>query len=148
MPKSQMFQAAFGIGFLVGLLTLCGCSSDKASASGEVRYKGKLVKGGSLVFSGPDGVAIVTNIDPEGTYSVSGVKPGKVKVGLNGASPSEGGRSGREAGGRGSPPPPASSAAKNDPDAVVIPKELGSPESSGITIELKPGSNSVNITVD
>src|SRR5437763_7171045 len=67
---------------LVLLLTLSGCGAGTATLGGKVTYRGRPVTSGSIIVVHEDGTARVGVIEPDGTYSVEGVKRGRVKVGV------------------------------------------------------------------
>jgi hypothetical protein len=126
-------------------LTPAGCSGGKASAQGKVTFNGRTIKSGSLLFTGPDGNAIIATIS-EGRYAVYGVAAGTVKVGVSNPLPSTG-VGGRGTGGRG-PAGPAAQApapAPKDPDWFALPEKLNSPETSGFTVEMKSGANDIDL---
>jgi hypothetical protein len=141
---------------LVGAVCTAGCGKPTATVSGTVKYKGQLIPAGTIKFIGKneEGKEVlkqgkITN----GSFSVAGVPPGKVKVGV-------------------SPPPnigaslaPAwmegmSEQAKaavrqkfNDPSgmkkdtapALAIPPVYSDPYQSNVTIEVQAGANTKDI---
>jgi len=142
------FVPALGLFVAVVCLTAAaGCSGGTASASGRVLYDGKVVKSGSVVFYGPDGVGVPGVIGPDGRYEVTGVLPGTVKVTVTSPSLAET-EAGIHRAGRGpaGPLPKDAKLHSKDPNWFPIPAQFGKPETSGITIELKAGSNSVDVS--
>jgi hypothetical protein len=67
---------------LVLLVVLSGCGSGTATVNGKVTYRGRPVTSGSVIVVNADGTAESGVIQPDGTYSVEGVKRGWVKVGV------------------------------------------------------------------
>src|SRR5437762_1561676 len=61
---------------------LTGCGGSTATVSGKVTYQGRTVTSGSVIVVNEDGTAESNVIQPDGTYSVPGVKRGRVKVGV------------------------------------------------------------------
>lgn len=131
------------------LLPLPGCGEDdgigkRYAVSGKVTYKGELVERGNVSFA-PEGVGRGANgVIKGGYYSMTtltpgdGVLPGKYKVGVNAnytdmsaAVKINGGmyQGNRFAG----------------PRIKVIPEKYVSPETSGLTYEVKPESNTYDI---
>src|SRR5262249_32043932 len=65
------------------LVLVLGCSKAEnktanASVSGEVTFKGKLVKGGTVTFHPVSGPSATAFIQADGTYSVTDVIPGEM----------------------------------------------------------------------
>ena len=56
-----------------------GCGPALADVSGTVRYKGKVLSGGTIPFLGNDGTAYQAKIGPDGTYRVR-VRVGEARV--------------------------------------------------------------------
>ncbi len=70
----------FAAGLLVVALPLAGgCGNGKGDVSGKVTYKGELLKFGSVQFMSPAG-AMVSEIQSDGTYSLTGVPSGTSKI--------------------------------------------------------------------
>jgi hypothetical protein len=66
---------------LLSLAGLIGCSSGTGKVSGKVDYNGKLLKGGDITFISTTGKpSRSTRINENGSYSVSDVPAGKVKI--------------------------------------------------------------------
>ena len=62
-----------------------GCSGKgikKVTVSGTVSYKGQKLQSGILKFVGPEGSYSAASIQPDGTYVITDVVPGEVKVGV------------------------------------------------------------------
>jgi hypothetical protein len=135
----------------IALLPLLGCGADdgigkRYSVSGKVTYKGEPVQRGNVSFA-PEGVGGrgANGVIKNGYYSRmttltpgDGVLPGKYKVGINAnftdmskAASINGGmyQGSRFAG----------------PRIKVIPEKYVSPETSGLTYEVKPESNTFDI---
>jgi hypothetical protein len=67
---------------LVLTTSLAGCGGSTATLSGKVSYQGKTETSGSVIVVNEDGTAESGVIQPDGTYSVTGVKRGRVKIGV------------------------------------------------------------------
>jgi hypothetical protein len=133
----------------VGLLALAfsGCSGGMASATGSVKFDGKLVKSGTLVFYDAQGVGTPASIEADGTYKVTGVPSGIYKVGLSSPDPrmnqTVAGINSRAKGKTDSP-----KAAPTDTEKAwfAVPEKASKPESSGVTVVLNPGENKADLT--
>jgi hypothetical protein len=68
-------------------LLAAGCGGNNATISGKVTYKGRAVTSGAVVVRNPDQTATKGAIQPDGTYSVSGVARGRVEIGVLSARP-------------------------------------------------------------
>jgi hypothetical protein len=64
------------------LLSLAGCGANVCDVTGKITYRGKLVVCGSVIFVGPDGMTKVSNLNQDGTFSVTGVGVGRAQVGV------------------------------------------------------------------
>ena len=68
-------------GPLILVAALAGCGGP-ATVSGKVTYLGRPVLSGSVVALNADGTAKLGVIQPDGTYTVEGVKRGRVRFGV------------------------------------------------------------------
>src|SRR5438128_2416907 len=64
------------------LAALTGCGSGTATVSGKIAYQGRPVLSGCVTIVNVDGTASSGVIQPDGTYTVEGVKRGHVKIGV------------------------------------------------------------------
>ena len=125
---------------LILLAAVCGCGGDgRASARGQVKFPDgspvTKLEGGQVVFetTGPDGKPSTATgtIDDQGRFELGTERPGdgavvgKSKVLVT--------------------PPTATG---DVPLPLVIAKKYESFETSGIEVEVKPGSNDLTITVE
>jgi hypothetical protein len=67
---------------LVLLTALSGCGAGTVTLGGKVAYRGRPVTSGSIIVVNEDGTARVGVIEPDGTYSVEGVKRGRALIGV------------------------------------------------------------------
>ena len=65
---------------LCGLLLLAGCSRGFGNVSGKVSYKGQPLPKGTITFYDEANQAVSSGIADDGSYSVSKVAAGKVKI--------------------------------------------------------------------
>ncbi|HEY1379986.1 MAG TPA: hypothetical protein VGF55_24500 [Gemmataceae bacterium] len=118
-----------------------GCGGSTATVSGTVTYQGRTVTSGSVIVVNEDGTAGSCAIQPSGAYSVSGVKRGRVKIGIFSPEPARAHsiRKSRDPGGKrggkqNKKRPGAATAA--DEGWFPIPRQLGNPDTSGVTCEV------------
>ncbi|HET6572936.1 MAG TPA: hypothetical protein VFG68_04985 [Fimbriiglobus sp.] len=119
----------------VVLVVGSGCSSKgikKVTVNGTVSYKGQKLHSGILKFSGPGGSYSAASIQPDGTYVITDVVPGEVKVGIM-ESPSGSGSSSGE----------RSSAPRVAP--VSLPEKYRDPETSGVKYTITDDTSELNI---
>jgi len=132
---------------LAAAIVMTGCSGGLSTISGTVSYAGKPLKGGNLTFVSSGKPSVGTTIDKDGKYTAKGVPSGKVAVAVE----TESLNPGRRGGMKYSPPPgqqaPAGLGAKEDTADryVQIPPNYADPEQSGLTLEVKGGSQTYNI---
>jgi hypothetical protein len=147
MPARRLLPDAPVIWVLVASLSLgCGSSGKPGPAmgdvSGTVRYRGKPVANASVVFlpKTPDTRAAAVTTDADGDYRLStyGVNDGAVvgsfQVSIVARAPYDG------------PVPEGMSSAYakevfQNSGQPVIPERYFSPNTSGLTAEVKPGAN-------
>src|SRR5437588_4870270 len=135
-----MGQRRFIIGPLVGgllLLTLIGCGPGRGDLGGKVTLGNRPLRMGSVVVLGSDGMPKSGLIQDDGTYTITDIAAGSVKISVTSADPAESQPSQRI---QGTPQP------KVDRTGwFAIPDKYGDFEKSGLTLDLKPGVNSWNI---
>jgi hypothetical protein len=127
---------------VIALLLFTGCGGT-GDLSGKVTYNGKPVVYGTVVVMGSDGITKSGTIQPDGSYTVSGIRTGTAKIAVSSPQPpgsvppKKGGRDRED-----DDKPPV-----NDPPAppeviknwVPIPNKYGDPAKSEITVEVKSG---------
>jgi hypothetical protein len=137
------------LGVLLFVVPL-GCGPGKGTVTGKVIFKGQPLKGGSVTFV-PDkqgSQSVNGQIAEDGTYTVTGVAAGPVKITVETQSAKPGGPPPRAFAGGKSPYP------ENDPNAasrgskdryVAIPDKYQNPDASGLTYTVKAGSQTYDI---
>src|SRR5436309_15200590 len=121
----------------------CGGSAKTAAVSGYVKYKGKPVAKASVSFTPVEGAGRAASglTDGNGYYSLSsygindGAEPGKYRVAIIARGPDRPPKAGET--GSGMP-------GEMMPGEPVIPQKYFAPDSSGLTFEVKRGSNRAN----
>jgi len=150
----------FGLVALAVLLPVLGCGKSTATVTGSVSYKGTKLKGGQVIFQTADGKGATGNINEDGTYTAEKVPTGVVKVAVKTAYLKPPGGGGPGGGGGGPPknePPPGvkmpegykpSNPADNSKLYTAIPEKYEDPEKSGLTMEVKGGTQTKDWTLD
>jgi hypothetical protein len=110
-----------------------------------VTYDGKPLVSGSVMMVADDGLPLVGVINPDGSYTVSGVPVGKVRVAVNSPPPEPPVNAGGPAGPLGKNPASAPPPLVDDAGWFPIPEKYGDPEQSGLTFHVKRGPNIYNI---
>jgi len=69
---------------VIVLVAVAGCSQGvkKVTVNGTVSYKGQRLQSGILQFVGPEGAYSASAIQPDGSFIITDVVPGEVKVGV------------------------------------------------------------------
>lgn len=126
-------KSRFGVGLALTVLVVagCGCGGRKGEVSGTVSYRGQPLPVGTVTFFGKDNQNVGSSAISEGKYKVSQVPPGSVKITV--ATPPPPGRTAGNA-----PPPPKDMPAPIA--SIAIPPKYSSPDQSGLTYEVKSGS--------
>jgi hypothetical protein len=102
-----------------------GCGRGTGSISGEIKYNGQLLPIGDIAFLSQEGDQQVRHADIiDGKYSIPSIQAGQAKVVVTTWQPQPR---------KGSPP-------SSVPKAILIPKRYGDPAQSGLTYEVKRGS--------
>jgi len=109
-----------------------GCGSAAGTVSGKVSYQGKPLPGGYVNFQseGDKSVLKTSRIKEDGSYSVSGLPLGPAKISVQGLSA------------RRLAALPGQGEKNSQPEQkeVFVPPQYGNTEKSGLTYEVKPGS--------
>ena len=63
-------------------LTGCGADVPRGTVHGTIKYQGKPLGHGTLIFMGSDNMTYTADLQPDGTYTVSGVPRGTLKVAI------------------------------------------------------------------
>jgi len=121
------------------------------SISGKVTFKGQPLKGGHVTFVHSKG-ATVSEIKEDGSYSVAGVPSGTAKIAVETESlnPAKMARIPRNTPPKGANSPNATANAPPDPKEmakhfVAIPERYSDADKSGLTYEVKGGSQDYTI---
>jgi hypothetical protein len=131
------------VSLLWGLCLGCGGSSKMAAISGRVTYKGKPVAKASVSFTPVEGAGRAGSglTDSSGYYTLGtlttndGVAPGKYRVAIIARGPDRPPKAGET--GSGMP-------GEMMPGDPIIPPKYFAPDTSGLTFEVKRGSNRAN----
>jgi len=125
----------------VGVLALAavGCGG-RGDVSGKVTYDGKTVVFGTVQFEGSDGMLRQGNIEPDGSYTVTGVATGEAKVAVSSRNPKSSDFTPIQR--EGGPPPPPRPEIQG---WFSIPEKYDTPFGSGLTYTIKRGENKIDI---
>jgi hypothetical protein len=126
------------IGLIAIVLAASGCGggTTKVTVSGTVSYHGRPLSGGMLQFVSADGGApAAAPIRKDGTFIMTGVVPGDVKVSLQ-ATPTSAGPSGDK----------TATGKTITPDD--LPEKYRDPETSGLSYTITPATKQLEIKID
>ena len=139
-------------GLLLTLLVALGCGGGVGDVSGTVTYNGKPLDGGSVQYRS-GGKTVAVEISKDGKYSVSGIPAGAALIAVSYVDPratdhfravSAASKAGGA--GRGDKEAPATALAKVDPTTFnKVPDKYNDFNGSGLTFEVKKGSNTYDI---
>ena len=124
---------------VVAVVAVSGCSSKgvkKVTVSGTISYKGHRLQSGILKFVGPEGAYSAASIQPDGTFIITDVVPGEVKVGVMEAP-----------GGSGSSSSSDDNKASSRTKPVSLPEKYREPETSGLKYTITPDTKELNIDI-
>jgi hypothetical protein len=107
------------------MAALTGCGAGKGEVRGTVRFNGRPLPSGTVLFLGADGIPRAGQIQPDGTFSAL-VPAGPAKVIV--CCLAEGRPSRSASRGRAAPPP-----------GSLIPARYADWNTSGLTVLVKPG---------
>jgi hypothetical protein len=141
-----------GVGPTVAIL-LCGCGGPtKADVKGVVTVNGKPpnFEGLAINFLGMDGRPVAAFVAPDGTYAVTGVAVGEVRVGFTVTDP-EGDRAWAAQGQSmlvdtapvEKPQPPANAASRRPRPTIA--ERYRDPLKSGLITTTQPGANAYDV---
>jgi hypothetical protein len=150
-PLSRSPQAARGAALLLALVALAaaGCGAPSTGAlRGKVLYDGAPVRGGSVTFHCAGGRSILTGILADGTYAVDNLPPGpaRVCVDTRELDPAQRKAYAYE------PPAGAKKALPGGGTApaaayVAVPLKYADPETTDLTVEVKGGRQTFDLTM-
>lgn len=130
-----------------------GCDGNVATVTGKVTFQGKPIVFGTVSIIGPDGMTHSGPIQPDGSFSVAGVRVGEGKVAVTSLKPPDGNdgkskRGGRDAGGHDderAAKPEAAAPADVLKNWFPIPSKYGDHKQSGLTVSVGDGKS---VTID
>jgi hypothetical protein len=118
----------------VAVVAVAGCSGSvrKVTVHGTISYQGQKLQSGILKFVGPEGAYSAAQIQEDGTFIITDVVPGEVKVGVVEAP-------------QGSGKPGTSKEPKTPP--VSLPEKYRDPETSGLKYTITPETRELPIEI-
>lgn len=141
MCKIASFRVALVALVAVALTLVTGCGG-KGTVTGKVTYAGKALPYGSVQFQGSGGV-LVGEIQPDGSYTVSGVGTGSAKISVTCQDPKYADYMRAVSAAARDPKGPKPKGRPEDFDK--IPSRYSDFEQSGLTYEVKGGTQTHNI---
>ena len=129
---------------LVPLLA-AGCGGGKGDLTGKITFGGKPLPKGQVSLQARDGKMYAADIQPDGSYTITGIPSGSVKIAVTciDESVTEYYRALAQAG-KGNAPAP-----KEPPKPTyAIPDKYNDFNSSGLTAEVKSGSTPTTFNID
>jgi hypothetical protein len=141
--RPPYFNTLSAAGILLGVSLALGCSGPKETGeiSGKVTYRGEKLSGGTVGFIADDGREIKTaQITAEGAYKIAKVPVGQAAITVVTPPPDFEEQLGKD---KSSLKPTA----KPDAPVVSIPKKYSKPSSSGLTYQVKSGSQTHDINL-
>jgi hypothetical protein len=142
-----MRRAGVAVGIAV-LLVVPGCGTPRARVHGTVKYQGKPLGGALITFYSADNATFSAPTRPDGTYQVTGVPQGTVRVSvqISGPGPLFGQKARRDYIKEGDPKPGkknweekrkrVNKSAAPSP-RIILPARYGNPDTSELSFELK-----------
>jgi hypothetical protein len=144
MKKPLAFGRRYG-GVLLALVPLCflaaGCGRPKGIVSGKITFQGKALTSGYVTFTPDKGPAVNGNIDGDGNYRVQNVPVGPAKITVSG----ETGASSETIRNVNPRDPKAMMEGLKPKNSFNLPKKYQNPEESGLTCEVKQGTQEHNL---
>jgi hypothetical protein len=118
---------------IVAAVAVAGCSNTgkKVTLRGTVSYNGQPLRSGMLKFVGPTGEYSAAVIQPDGTFIITDVVPGEVKVAVEETPQSSG---------------PGSTGERKTPP-VSLPGKFREPETSGLRYTITPDTKELPIEI-
>jgi hypothetical protein len=137
---------------IIGAMAGCG-DAGVATVTGKVTFQSKPIVFGTVSIIGPDGMTQSGPIQPDGSFSVAGVRVGEGKVAVTSLKPPDGTdgkakRGGRDAGGHDDEramKPEAAAPADVLKNWFPIPSKYGDHKQSGLTVPVGDGKP---VTID
>jgi hypothetical protein len=134
------------------LAVLPGCSGElkRSRVHGKITYLGAPVPGCTVIFMSSDNMTHIADLQPDGSYSVTGIPRGKVRVSIQQPPPRPASKSEfapqggfkKDPEGKGANPPPAAEAKLS---GVRIPVSYADPNQSGLEFDLKEPEHEFSI---
>jgi hypothetical protein len=117
---------------VVVIVSGCTGKGKKVTINGTISYRGQPVPSGILRFVGPEGSHSAAVIQPDGTFIITDVVPGEVKVGVTQGPRGRGDSSGK---GENKPKKPL----------VLLPAKYLNPETSGVKYTIGSHTTTLNV---
>lgn len=140
----------FHSGLLLSLALLAcmltGCGKATGNISGVVKYNGKPLPGGSVMFVDSSGAIVQTSIDSEGKFAAQKVVVGNNKVAVSYVDDKINQYAQEIAArGKGSLKPITNMPKLDTENMLTLPAKYSMPDQSGLIFDVKSGENSYDI---
>ena len=129
---------------LLGASASLGCGAKKATVSGIISYNGERLGNGNVTFITDKGEASASQIKADGTYFMTNVPIGTVKIKVETVAPVEDSSKNL----MGVDMPNMKGKEKEGGRYVKIPDRYKDPEKSGLTYQVKSGTQKHDIKLD
>jgi hypothetical protein len=133
---------------ILGVLPVGGCNKPVGQISGHTTYQGKTLDHGTVTFVANDGSYWPGEINPDGSYLIANVPPGKAKVIVTSIDPkfAEDGKKIIEQA-RHNTTGEAKPLNLDPAKYHNLPDQYGDVQKSGLEFEVQPGPNTFDITL-
>jgi len=140
------FHPCFLSGLALLACMLTGCVKATGNISGVVKYNGKPLPGGSVMFVDSAGAIVQASIDTEGKFAAQKVVVGNNKVAVSYVDDKIN-QYAKEiaAKGKGSLKPITNMPKLDTENMLTLPAKYSMPDQSGLFFDVKSGENSYNI---
>jgi hypothetical protein len=117
---------------LLGVLALAGCGGGKGDVAGHVHFNGKPLPLGMIAFHAQEGKReVFTALVRDGSYSLQGVPAGPAQVTVVSADAAKPSADGRKQ--------------QADSPADALPRRYAVPTRSGLSVEIRAGTQEYNL---
>jgi hypothetical protein len=138
------------------VLVPVACGRDVGSVSGTVRFQDKAVGSGTVLLVGSDGLPRYGNIQADGSYQIKRAPAGPARLAVNSPDPAKAAQIPT----REQPPknllpaeklkqlaPPRRPPAADRSTWFPLPAQYGDPNASGLAVEVKRGTNALDLNL-
>jgi hypothetical protein len=146
--RKPHFYFPLTVGVMLLAMLSAGCGGNTAEVSGTVKYQGKALPSGKVTFISEDGkIMEFAMIDSDGSYKITKAPLGSVKITVTTPPSSQDGgpEAAKDLMKDAGKHMPGTGPKKSTEKVVPIPGNYGDPQKSGLTYEVKKGSQQHDI---